>query len=78
MPAARWAASVRRNSFGDLGYSGPCPPKDEKLHRYVVTVYALGADHLGLAKAADAAAVQQALQSRALATGDVDGPEYGR
>jgi len=65
------------NSFGDLGYSGPCPPKDEKMHRYVVTVYALSADHLGLAKASDAATVQQALQSRALATATLQA-EYGR
>ena len=65
------------NSFGDLGYSGPCPPKDEKMHRYVVTVYALGADHLGLAKASDAATVQQALQSKALATATLQA-EYGR
>jgi len=65
------------NSFGDLGYSGPCPPKDEKMHRYVVTVYALGTDHLGLAKASDAQTVQQALQSKALATATLQA-EYGR
>lgn len=65
------------NSFGDLGYSGPCPPKDEKMHRYVFTVYALGSDHLGLAKAAGAETVQQALQSRALATATLQA-EYGR
>ncbi|MEP7043437.1 MAG: YbhB/YbcL family Raf kinase inhibitor-like protein [Dokdonella sp.] len=65
------------NSFGDLGYSGPCPPKDEKMHRYVVTVYALGTERLGLAKAADAAAVTQALQGNALATATLQA-EYGR
>ena len=65
------------NGFGDIGYSGPCPPKDEKMHRYVFTVYALGADHLGLAQAADAEVVQQALKSKALATATLQA-EYGR
>lgn len=34
-------AVVGRNSFGSLGYRGPCPPSGAP-HHYVVTVYALG------------------------------------
>jgi Raf kinase inhibitor-like YbhB/YbcL family protein len=30
-----------RSSFNKLGYGGPCPPRGEKPHNYVVTVYAL-------------------------------------
>jgi hypothetical protein len=30
------------NGFGTTGYRGPCPPKGEKPHRYVITVTALG------------------------------------
>jgi Raf kinase inhibitor-like YbhB/YbcL family protein len=30
-----------RNSFGSLGYRGPCPPSGAP-HHYVITVYALG------------------------------------
>jgi phosphatidylethanolamine-binding protein (PEBP) family uncharacterized protein len=30
-----------RNSFGSLGYRGPCPPPG-RAHHYVITVYALG------------------------------------
>ena len=30
------------NSFGIIGYSGPCPPAGE-THRYVFTIYALDA-----------------------------------
>jgi Raf kinase inhibitor-like YbhB/YbcL family protein len=30
-----------RNSFGSLGYRGPCPPSGPP-HHYVITVYALG------------------------------------
>jgi len=29
-----------RNDFGDDGYGGPCPPPG-KVHRYLITVYAL-------------------------------------
>ncbi|SMF41186.1 YbhB/YbcL family Raf kinase inhibitor-like protein [Pseudobacteriovorax antillogorgiicola] len=28
-------------SFGQPGYGGPCPPKEDHPHRYVVSVYAL-------------------------------------
>jgi Raf kinase inhibitor-like YbhB/YbcL family protein len=31
-----------RNDFGREGYAGPCPPKGSQ-HRYVFTVYAVGA-----------------------------------
>jgi Raf kinase inhibitor-like YbhB/YbcL family protein len=29
------------NSFGGMGYAGPCPPFDGKVHRYIFTLYAL-------------------------------------
>ncbi len=29
------------NSFGFLGYVGPCPPADGQIHHYVFTLYAL-------------------------------------
>lgn len=29
------------NSFGLIGYDGPCPPPDGQVHHYVFTVYAL-------------------------------------
>jgi Raf kinase inhibitor-like YbhB/YbcL family protein len=34
-------AVMGRNSFGSLGYRGPCPPSGP-AHHYVITVYALG------------------------------------
>jgi Raf kinase inhibitor-like YbhB/YbcL family protein len=37
LPASAVAA---RNSFGHLGYGGPCPPSGE-AHRYVITLRAL-------------------------------------
>ena len=65
------------NSFGDLGYSGPCPPRDDKPHRYVFTVYALGAEHLDLAPGADGEAVKKALTEKSLSSAALQG-QYGR
>jgi Raf kinase inhibitor-like YbhB/YbcL family protein len=31
------------NSFGETGYGGPCPPRGDDPHRYVLVVEALGA-----------------------------------
>ena len=30
------------NSFGTTGYRGPCPPRGDKPHHYMITVTALG------------------------------------
>ena len=30
-----------KNSFGKEGYGGPCPPKGDDAHHYVITVYGL-------------------------------------
>jgi Raf kinase inhibitor-like YbhB/YbcL family protein len=32
------------NSFGTTGYRGPCPPRGDKPHHYVITVTAIGND----------------------------------
>jgi len=37
-----------KNDFGNMGYSGPCPPPG-KPHHYVITVYALDVPELGVA-----------------------------
>lgn len=52
-----------RNSFGDIGYSGPCPPRDGGPHRYVFTIYALKVDKLNLPANPDPAFVKAALES---------------
>lgn len=35
-------------NYGAKGYGGPCPPEGHGLHRYIITVYALKTDKLGL------------------------------
>jgi Raf kinase inhibitor-like YbhB/YbcL family protein len=44
-------------SFGKPGYGGPCPPKGHGFHQYLITVYALSTDKLGLDKNASPAMV---------------------
>ena len=43
--------------FGKVGYGGPCPPERHGFHQYMITIYALNADKLGLDKNANAATV---------------------
>lgn len=45
------------NDFKTYGYGGVCPPENSKAHRYVVTVYALKTDKLGLDQNANPAMV---------------------
>jgi len=59
------------NSFGDVGYSGPCPPEG-KAHRYVFSIYALHAD-LGLERGAKPDEVRDASDEHALARGQLIG-----
>ena len=58
------------NGFGEAKYGGPCPPDGE--HKYLLTVYALGArSNLADGVAADTALGQ--LQTSATATATVSG-----
>jgi Raf kinase inhibitor-like YbhB/YbcL family protein len=35
-----------RNDYGTASYGGPCPPKGDKPHRYIFTVFAVDTDTL--------------------------------
>jgi phosphatidylethanolamine-binding protein (PEBP) family uncharacterized protein len=71
-----WGGVDGENSFGKVGYSGPCPPKGDKPHHYVVTVYALRSK-LGLARGAKPEEVLAGVRKLAVASGSAKGV-YGR
>ena len=48
-----------KNSWGNLGYGGPCPPSG--THRYFFTIYALDLDTLSLAEGATKSAVETSM-----------------
>ena len=60
-----------RNSFGRLGWAGPCPPAGPS-HRYVFTLYALDAP-LGLKPGATADEARKRLESRVLESAELTG-----
>ena len=65
-------AKQGENSFGKRGYNGPCPPKGDKPHRYVFTLYALRSDP-ALGDGASPADVRAAIAKAALARGRLTG-----
>ena len=63
--------------FGQPGYGGPCPPKGNKPHRYIFTVFALKVDQLPLQKDASGAMVGFYLNQNAIGKASFTG-KYGR
>jgi Raf kinase inhibitor-like YbhB/YbcL family protein len=61
-----------RNSFGRVGYGGPCPPKGDRPHHYVFSIHALGASS-GLSRGASPAVARKAIAAHAIAAGTVTG-----
>lgn len=57
--------------FGAPGYGGPCPPPGHDAHRYIVTVYALKTDKLGLDATAGAPMVGFNLYGQTLAKASI-------
>lgn len=70
LPAAtRWRLQGT-NSFGRVGYSGPCPPTGR--HRYVFTLYALRSK-VGLPRGASTSELTRSLPTRVLGTATITG-----
>lgn len=57
--------------YGSAGYGGPCPPEGHGLHQYIITVYALKTDSLGLTKDTNAAIVGYYLNNNTLAKASI-------
>lgn len=53
------------NSAGDVGWSGPCPPRRDGAHRYEFTLYALG-QPLEIAAGSPASDVIEAIEGAAI------------
>lgn len=69
-------AGEGRNDFGRTGYGGPCPPRGDRAHHYVLTVYA--ADRrVSPGAGATSADLLRALSGHTLAVGVLMG-RYGR
>ncbi len=57
-----------------FGYDGPCPPwNDERLHRYVFTVYALDTESLGLSGEFDGQDAMKAMEGHILGQASITG-----
>jgi uncharacterized protein (TIGR00297 family)/Raf kinase inhibitor-like YbhB/YbcL family protein len=68
LPQGSASAGTRgRNSYGRLGYDGPCPPRGQ-THRYYFTLYALDLPP-DLAAGLDSAGLQRAMQGHILGQG---------
>ena len=61
-----------RNSFGRVGYGGPCPPKGDPAHHYVFSLHALN-DYPGLPPGASPASVRAAIAGHSIASGTLTG-----
>jgi Raf kinase inhibitor-like YbhB/YbcL family protein len=66
-----------KNSFGDVGYGGPQPPKGTGDHPYVITVYALSVEKLSLGVDTSLVAFQKAIEGKVIESASITG-KYGR
>jgi Raf kinase inhibitor-like YbhB/YbcL family protein len=62
------AGVTGRNSFGNTGYGGPCPPSGS--HRYFFKVYALDSE-LGIRAGSDKDTLRKAMRDHVLASGEL-------
>ncbi len=70
MPAG---AIELRNSFGDVGYGGPQPPKGTGKHQYVITVYALREARIDLKSDASLTDFLNAINGKTLGQASITG-----
>lgn len=70
-------AAQARSDFGTSGYGGPCPPKGDKPHRYIFTLYALKIDKLKVPASSTAAMIGSLIGANKLASATLTAL-YGR
>lgn len=79
-PAAKKMPKVvmqARTDFGKPGWGGPCPPKGDKPHRYIFTVYALKVEKLDAPEDATGALVGYMINANSIAKASFTA-RYGR
>ncbi len=62
-----------RNSFGDIGYGGPQPPRGTGPHSYVVTIYALKVEKLDLSTNISLRELNKVLEGKVLDKASITG-----
>jgi len=62
-----------RNSFGEIGYGGPQPPKGSGDHPYVITLYALKVEKLELGVNTSLGAFKKALEGKVVQSASITG-----
>ncbi|GEO84336.1 MULTISPECIES: YbhB/YbcL family Raf kinase inhibitor-like protein [Alphaproteobacteria] len=74
-PQAELPGGLRQveNSFGRLGYGGPCPPKGHGLHHYHFRLYALDAARLALDEPAHCREVEAEARRHSLGMAELVG-----
>jgi len=66
-----------KNSWGNIGYGGPQPPRGTGDHSYVVTLYALNIEKLDLGGNTSLSAFKRAIEGKAVGSASIIG-KYGR
>ena len=66
-----------KNSWGNIGYGGPEPPKGTGDHSYVITLYVLNVEKLDLSPGASLSAFKKAIEGKVIASASITG-KYGR
>lgn len=61
------------NSYNELGYGGPAPPKGSGQHPYIATLYALNAENLDLGVNTSLRAFQKAIEGKVIEEGTMTG-----
>jgi len=70
-------SSELKNSFGDIGYGGPQPPKGTGPHPYVTTLYALNVEKLELGMSTSLPAFKKSIEGKVIEMATITGM-YGR
>jgi len=66
-------ATELRNSFGEIGYGGPQPPKGSGEHPYVITLYALNMEKLELGVNTSLAAFKKMIEGKVIQSASITG-----